>query len=308
MTLAVPDSDDAVPAFWHSLGLPGLIDIHVHFLPPPIMARVWEHFDARGPKIGIDWPIRYKWSDEDRVAHLEQMGVRRFGALPYAHKPGVAGYLNDWAAGFAAEHPGVLRSATFYPEEGAADYVAGLLADGVDLFKVHVQVGDFDLRDPLLAPVWSELAAAGTPVVIHAGSGPVPNAHTGPDPVADILSRHPRLCAVIAHCGAPEYAQFLALAEQYDRVYLDTTMVFTDFFESLAPYPPDLLPRLAALQHKVLLGSDFPNIPYPYAEQLAALSGLGLGERWLRAVCWQNPADLLGLPTTGHAGGRESAG
>jgi predicted TIM-barrel fold metal-dependent hydrolase len=53
------------------------------------------------------------------------------------------------------------------------------------------------------------------------------------------------------------------------------------------------------LAGKVLLGSDFPNIPYPYAEQVAGLVRLGLGERWLRAVCWDNAAGLFGLTADG---------
>jgi predicted TIM-barrel fold metal-dependent hydrolase len=110
-----------------------------------------------------------------------------------------------------------------------------------------------------------------------------------------VLDRFPRLAAVIAHLGAPEYAEFLALAERYEHVRLDTTMVFTDFFEAEAAYPRDLLPRLAELQSKVLLGSDFPTIPYPYAHQLEALARLDLGDDWLRAVCWENGAELFGL-------------
>ena len=53
-------------------------------------------------------------------------------------------------------------------------------------------------------------------------------------------------------------------------------------------FPARALPRLQALglAGKVLLGSDFPNIPYPYAEP------------WLRAVCWDNAARLFG-PTAG---------
>lgn len=292
---AAPERDEQVPGFWRSLGLPGLFDAHVHFLPEPIMRRVWEHFDARGPLIGREWPIAYRWSDDDRVAFLRSMGVRWFTALPYAHKPGVAGYLNDWAADFAARTPECLRSATFYPEAEAADYVRGLVADGVEVFKVHVQVGDFDVRDPLLDKVWGVLAEAGVPVVVHAGSGPVANRHTGPGPMAEVLARHPRLTAVIAHLGAPEYAEFLELAERYERVHLDTTMVFTSFFAAMAPYPASLVDRLRALGDKVLLGSDFPNIPYQYAEQLAGLAALDLGDDWLRRVCWHNAAELFGL-------------
>ncbi|MGH3424645.1 MAG: amidohydrolase family protein, partial [Nocardioidaceae bacterium] len=94
--------------------------------------------------------------------------------------------------------------------------------------------------------------------------------------------------------GAPEYAEFLALAETYEHVRLDTTMVFTDFFDADAPYPRELLPRLVDLQAKILLGSDFPNIPYAYAHQIESLARLGLGEYWLRDVCWNNGAALFG--------------
>src|SRR5213075_1940522 len=93
-----PATVDEVPAWWQALGLPGLFDVHVHFLPPGIQAAVWRQFDLAGPKIGRAWPIRYRGTDEERVAQLRALGVRRFTALPYAHKPGVAAYLNDWAA------------------------------------------------------------------------------------------------------------------------------------------------------------------------------------------------------------------
>ena len=56
------------------------------------------------------------------------------------------------------------------------------------------------------------------------------------------------------------------------------------------------MPRLAALQERVLLGSDFPTIPYAYAHQLESLERLGLGEEWLRAVCWHNAVRIFGEP------------
>ena len=289
-----PDAE-AVAAWWQRHDLPGLFDVHVHFMAPPVQQAVWRVFDSAGPKIGRPWPIRYRLTDEDRIELLRTMGVRRFSALSYAHKPGVAAFLNDWARAFAARTPDSLWSGTLYPEESAPSYVAELIEAGVEVFKVHVQVGEFDLHDPLLDPVWGLLEDAGTPVVIHVGSGPVGNAHTGPETLRRVLARHPRLCVIVAHLGAPEYADFLALAEQYPEVRLDTTMVFTDFFDQAsAAFPRDLLPRLGALGERVLLGSDFPSIPYPYLHQLEALERLELGEQWLRAVCWDNAARLFG--------------
>ena len=295
MTSVEPPADDAdVPRYWRELGLPGLVDAHVHFLPPRMQAKVWQFFAEAEAHYNADWPIVYAIPDDDeRLAILERLGVRAFPTLPYPHKPGMAAWLNDWSREFAQQHPQVLQSATFFPEPEAPAYVAEALDTGARVFKVHVQVGGFDPRHHLLAPVWARLEQAGTPIVIHCGSGPRPGEHTGPGPVADLLARHPRLQLVIAHLGMPEYRQFLDLAERYERVHLDTTMFATDFTEQLMPFDPADLPRLAALREKVLLGSDFPSIPYPYAHQLAALHRLGLGEDWLRAVLWHNGARLF---------------
>lgn len=286
--------DRDLPRWASDLDIPGIFDVHVHFLPPAILRRVWEYFDAAGPLTGREWPITYRWSDEDRVAHLRSMGVLRWSSLPHAHKPDVANFLNDWAADFAATYADTLWSATFFPEPDAAAYVREGIAAGVELYKVHVQVGDFDPTDELLDEVWAALSESGTPVVIHAGSGPAPGSYTGPELIARVLDRHPQLPAIIAHMGMPEYTEFIELADRYANVCLDTTMAFTDFSLAQAPFPDDLRPRLLDLQHKILLGSDFPNIPYVYAHQIESLERLGLGDDWLRDVCWNNGARLFG--------------
>lgn len=307
MTVHRPDQEPEVASFWRDLGLPGLFDVHTHFLPPNIQRAVWAHFDEAGPKIGRAWPIRYRGSVAERVAQLREFGVRRFTSLPYAHKPGVASYLNDWASTFTEDVPECLWSATFFPEPEVDDYVPALIEAGVEVFKLHTQVGEFRLDDPLLDEAFGAITEAGVPVVIHVGSGPVGNEFTGPEHLSRLLRRHPRLTAIVAHMGAPEYADFLLLAEGHPNVRLDTTMVFTRFFDAQAPYPDSLLPRLATLGDRVLFGSDFPTIPYPYREQLDGLARLAerhaaLDDDWLRAVCWHNAAALFGGECAGPAG------
>jgi predicted TIM-barrel fold metal-dependent hydrolase len=113
----------------------------------------------------------------------------------------------------------------------------------------------------------------------------------------EVLRRHPRLVAVLAHAGMPDYAGALALVRRYPRVHLDTTMVGTAFTEAIAPLPPDWAARLAEIADRVVLGTDFPNIPYPYAEQLDAIErwsqAAGLGLPFLRAVLRENALRLL---------------
>jgi uncharacterized protein len=287
--------DDDVESWWRALGLPGLIDAHVHFMPAPLLDAVWRYFDAAREHYGAEWPVQYRSSEDERVAILGKLGVRHFPALLYPHKPGMAEALSTWARTFAASTPGCVASGTFFPEPSAARYVGEAIAAGTKVFKAHVQVGAYDPRDPLLDEVWGQLAESATPVVVHCGSGPLPGQHTGPGPFGEVLAAHPRLTAVIAHCGAPEYGEHLDLVERYPNVHVDTTMVGTDHMNTLAPLPADVVPRLGALADRVVLGTDFPNIPYPYAHQLAALERLELGDDWLAQVCWHNGARLFGL-------------
>ena len=126
-------------------------------------------------------------------------------------------FLNDWTRDFAERTPDTLWSATFFPEPEAATYVPKLVEAGVQVFKVHLQVGDFAADDPLLEPVWGTACRERHPVVIHAGSGPAPGRHTGPDGVARVLARHPELRLVIAHLGLPEIAEFMDLADGYPK-------------------------------------------------------------------------------------------
>jgi hypothetical protein len=286
--------DEDVKAWWGQLGLPGLIDVHTHFMPARVMDAVWRFFDDASRHYGTAWPVRYRGNDDERVAQLRDLGVRRFPALCYPHKPGMGESLNVWARDFAARVPECVPSGTFYPEPSAASYVRSALDAGTRVFKVHLQVGAFDPRDRLLREVWGLLADAGVAVVVHCGSGPVSGAFTGPGPFGDVLRAHPSLTAVIAHCGAPEYAEHLDLVERYPNVHVDTTMVGTPFMNRLAPVPPEVVARLGGLPHRVVLGTDFPNIPYEFGTQLAALEEFGLGDDWLRAVCWTNGARLLG--------------
>jgi predicted TIM-barrel fold metal-dependent hydrolase len=289
----VPSTDEEVPALWQALGLPGLIDLHVHFMPDNVLQKVWRYFDGVGRLTGSDWPIRYREDELSRLRRLRQMGVRAFPSLLYPHKPDMAAWLNAWAADFAARHDDVLHTATFYPEASAPDYVEEALATGARVFKAHVQVGGYDPRDALLRPVWRRLEAAGVPVVVHCGHGPQPGRHTGVEVFAEVLDACPQLVAVIAHMGLPDYGGFLDLAHRFPRVHLDTTMAFTPWADRSVPFPPHLIPQLVTLGDRIMLGSDFPNLPYPYADQLAGLVRLDLGSGWLRGVLYQNAARLL---------------
>ena len=284
-----------IRAITDALGLPGIIDVHTHFMPKAMLDKVWAYFDSIGPLTGSAWPISYRFEEQRRLDLLEEFGVLRFTTLNYPHKPGMAQWLNEWGRDFAGAHPSVIPSATFYPEVDAGVYVREVIEAGAQVFKAHVQVGDYDPNDPLLDEVWGVLQDAGIPVVIHGGHGPAAGRFTGPDRVDLLLSRFPGLVLVVAHMGLPDYTRFLDMAERYEGVHLDTTMVFTDFSEGRTPFPPGERGRLVELGPKVLFGSDYPNIPYPYEHAVESIVQLGIGDDWVRGVLHDNAARLFGL-------------
>jgi predicted TIM-barrel fold metal-dependent hydrolase len=59
------------------------------------------------------------------------------------------------------------------------------------------------------------------------------------------------------------------------------------------------VPRLQALEDRILFGTDFPNIPYAYAHQLEVLERLDLGDDWMRKVLWENGALLFDVREPG---------
>lgn len=297
--LGDPPADDAdVPAWVASLGLDGLVDLHVHFLPERVLAKVWAYFDLAGRHYGMDWPVRYRLPEPERLAVLRGLGVRTFAPLVYPHKPGMAEWLNEWVLGFAGRADGAVPTATLFAEPGVDRYLAAALRAGARVVKVHVQVGGFDPRDEVLRPAWGLLAETGVPVVVHCGHGPLRGAFTGLDVFAAVLAEHPRLVAVLAHAGMPDFAGALALVHRHPGVHLDTTMVGVPFSERFAPLPADWAARLAGVADRVVLGTDFPNIPYDYASQLRAVAGWAaaderLGPAFLRAVLHDTPLGLL---------------
>ena len=173
--------------------------------------------------------------------------------------------------------------------------------------KAHVQIGEYDPRVPELDAAWGVLAEAGVPLVVHCGHGPLRGKFTGLDIFDEVLRRHPRLTTVLAHAGMPEFDLAFDLVKRNPNVYIDTTMVGV---EVSPPLPGDFVPWLVDHTDRVVLGTDYPNIPHEYAHQISVIAGWAeandqLGVSFLRAVLHDTPARLLGLGLTDDADGRQ---
>jgi predicted TIM-barrel fold metal-dependent hydrolase len=243
-----------------------VIDAHVHLFPPRVYDAIYRWFDRNA------WRCRYRLHAEEVVDFLRARGVRRFCALHYAHKPGMARELNRFVAEAARAHPEILPLGTVLPgEPDAREVVREALGPlGLRGIKIHCHVQRLAPDDERLEPVYAECEAAGRPIVIHAGPEPRVEAYgldthalCGAERTARVLRRHPRLTVVVPHLGADDFAGYAALLERFENLWLDTTMVVGDYF-TRAP-PPSLFPARAG---RLLYGTDFPMLPYAWDREL----------------------------------------
>ena len=93
------------------------IDAHSHFFPPQIFKAIWSYFeqlDENGNTKG--WPINYKLSTEELVSFLKSQNVKAYTTYNYAHKEGVAEYINEWVKEFCTTHKNAIPFGCVWPE------------------------------------------------------------------------------------------------------------------------------------------------------------------------------------------------
>lgn len=292
---AYPTADDEVRGFLDRLGLPGIVDVHVHFMPDRLQQAVWRYFDALEDP---PWPITYREDLATRLATLRDLGVVAHTALAYAHKPGMLGWLNDFTLDLAAEHPQVVPTFTLYPEDGVTEVAAEALARGGAVCKVHTQLSGFTLDDPRLDGAWRLLSEARTLVVAHTskvygveGGG----ATSGPAQLHRVRARHPGLRICVAHLGLPDPdGGHWEAIEALDGVWTDPSAVFVDPGTPVTPSGTvDRAGVRERLTDHLLFGSDFPSIAHRYVNQVRGLAHLHLDPAGLRAVLHDRALELL---------------
>ena len=69
-----PEEDAQVRQIWSALGLPGMIDVHTHFMPKSVLDKVLHFFDSAGPLVGRAWPISFRAEESDVFRHCYDSG------------------------------------------------------------------------------------------------------------------------------------------------------------------------------------------------------------------------------------------
>ncbi len=268
------------------------IDVHVHLHPPRLAAAIERHFADRHR-----WPIRHSFEPAAVAAALAAHGVERFCAFSYAHKPGLARPINRWLADLARGLPRMLPLGTVHVEDPDLDAVVKEAFDELGLvgMKLHCSVQRFRADDSRLFGLYERLEAEGRPLVLHAGTLPYRDEWTGFAHFAPVMRRFPRLPVCVAHLGCFEPEAFLALTGDYPRLYVDTTMALAPAAAPWVGGDPARIPTDLLLRHqdRILHGSDFPLIPYPYEDEYRWAADRGLPAEVRRKIFGDNARRFL---------------
>jgi len=221
-------------------------------------------------------------------------------ALQYAHKPGMAGFVNSYMARLCEEFLGqVIGLATIFPgEEGAKQILSQAFDAGLSGVKLHAHVQCFDMNSKELDEIYQICQEKNKPMVMHVGREPKsehylcdPYEICGIDKVETVLRAYPGLKLCVPHLGFDETDSYLNLVREYDNLWLDTAMVLTDYFPQGNPKNFKNYPL-----HRIMYGSDFPNIPYAWDRELIWLAKAGLSEGVLDRLLYKNALDFYSLP------------
>lgn len=273
------------------VGLPQVIDAHVHIFPDWVFSAVHKWFDSHA------WKIRYRLKSEEIIRFLLNRGVSHIVALQYAHKPGIARQLNDHMVEICRKFAGrVTGLATVFPgEKDDRLILQEAFNRGLGGLKLHAHVQCFDLSDPSLAPVLECCQENGMPALMHVSREPKSEAYScdpyqlcGADKLEGVVKSYPDLKICVPHLGVDEFDSFRMLTEKYDTLWLDTAMAVADYFQfkhtiSLSDYRPD----------RIIYGSDFPNIPYAWDRELKHLAEMGLNPKMLDQILYKNSAEFF---------------
>ena len=263
------------------------IDAHTHLHPPRLFAAIRRWFDEH-----TDWRLRGPSEPDEVVAALRAHAVERFAFFSYAHRPEMSRDLNRWIHDTAARFPDGIPLGTVHAgdEDPAAVVDEACGTWGLAGLKLHVQVQRFYPDDPRMLPVYERLVALDRVLVIHVGTGPHTNEYTGLARFASVLERFPGLRASICHMGAFETRRAFQLLDRFPDLHLDTTMAMSQASFPYTGIDPAVVrdEDLVRYADRILFGSDFPNLPYPYDAERAGLWARHLSLDVYRRIFYEN--------------------
>ena len=134
---------------------------------------------------------------------------------------------------------------------------------GLRGLKVSPIYQNWDPQDPKHLPLFKTAEALGIPVNIHQGTSfvrPGPLKYSNPIQLEDIALACPNLRIVIAHMGHPWEDECVVLIRKHPNLYTNISALH---YRPLRHYQALMTAIEYGVEHKLIMGSDFPSATLP---------------------------------------------
>jgi len=134
---------------------------------------------------------------------------------------------------------------------------------GLRGLKVSPIYQNWDPQDPKHFPLFKKAEELGIPVNIHQGTSfvrPGPLKYSNPIQLEDIAIACPKLRIVIAHMGHPWETECVVLIRKHPNLYTNISALH---YRPLRHYQAFMTAIEYGVEHKLIMGSDFPSATLP---------------------------------------------
>ena len=264
-----------------------LIDFHVHLFPDKLFDAIWSHF-----KKIYKWNILYKFYYKECIDFLRERGVEKIVYSNYAHKAGIAEYLNRWNVEVVDKHEECYCFAAFHPADNNAVKMAEEVLQHPKIFgfKLHFLVQELYPDDERIFPLYEMVIEKKKKILMHVGTGPISNKYVGYKYFEKVMKRYPEMQIIVPHLGAFEYEKFFKIFAQHESICMDTSFNF--FPDEEYGWSLDSC-NLENNKDRLLYGSDFPNLIYPYETEIETMQKLNLSDEFYKKIFYENGKNII---------------
>lgn len=149
-------------------------------------------------------------------------------------------------------------------DPGCVDQLVHYVEDlGLRGLKCSPIYQNWNPQDPKHLPLFKKAEELGIPVNVHQGTSfvrPGPLKYANPILLEDIAIACPRLRLVIAHMGHPWEDECVVLIRKHPNLYANVSALH---YRPLRHYQALMTAMEYGVEHKLILGSDFPSATLP---------------------------------------------
>lgn len=243
-----------------------VVDGHVHtFSSDEVSEKILTSFNRI---YNIEFTNPGTGTIDDVLQNMSKTGIdftimANFAPAKIIHKN------NSWSLEIGKRHKNLVPLVSFHPdmEEPMDMLMEEYMRNGAKGIKFHPMAQGFDPDDGRLESVYKICQETLFPVVFHCGrvSNARLNNYADIDRIVPVIKKYPMVPFVLTHMADGNIGDVFKIADMYENVYFDTSIVITGYPPLLdvnGPSWPDngvveyVINKVGA--DRVIFGSDYP--------------------------------------------------